>query len=529
MPETLQTAMANPAFYGSGVTHVRIIQTHISTVALTGQYAYKVKKPVDFGFLDFSTLEKRKKYCDEELRLNRRLCPDIYLDVLPITQDAGVYRLNGKGTIVDYAVKMKEFPQDRIMTTMLKDGKVTVELIDQLCDRLVQFYNADTSTDEIRQQGRLDAVKQNIDENFDQTASLVGVTIPADTYEFIRTACARFFTGNPAVFAQRILEGRIHDCHGDLHSGNIVVTDGLCVFDCIEFNTRFRYCDVASDIGFLAMDLDFHNAPYLASHLIRKYVELSGDHNVYAVLNFYKSYRAYVRGKVLGFRLDDPHLKKEEKHSIITTAQQYYELSRYYASLFSFDFDCTRPVLFLVAGLTGTGKSTVAEKLAVDYDAHVLNTDVVRKVTAGIDPFERHHDQLDTGLYSPKNVEATYQTMVDIGRAFLGRGDNVILDATFQKEEYRRLALMAAEENHAILAVIHCQTDDTTVKQRLEQRLKKKSVSDGRWEIYQSQKKTFEPFDAPLGIHLKFNTGDESYEYRLRSYQNLADMLQEAM
>jgi aminoglycoside phosphotransferase family enzyme/predicted kinase len=530
MPETLQTAMANPSFYGPDVKHVTIIQTHISTVALTGTYAYKVKKPVNFGFLDFSTLDKRKHYCEEELRLNRRLCPDIYLDIIPITQHDDTYQLNGDGPTVDYAVKMKEFPQHQIMTHQLKEGNITTQHIDRLVDRLVQFYNADTPTQEVQQQGRPAAVKQNIDENFQQTADLINTTIPADTYDYIRTANDHFFELNPDIFTQRIHQGYIHDCHGDLHSGNIVISDaGLCVFDCIEFNTRFRYCDVASDIAFLAMDLDYHNQPYLASHLIRRYVDQSGDHDVYTVLNFYKSYRAYVRGKVLGFRLNDPHTPPSEKHTIITTAQRYFQLSKYYASLFTLDIDCTQPLMFLVTGLTGTGKSTIAEKLAVDYGTHLLNTDVIRKELAGIDPFERHHESLDTGLYSLENVDKTYKKMVDLAWAIMGRGDRVVLDATFQKETYRTIATTAAEGTHAILTVIHCETPDQIVKQRLDQRLKEKTISDGRWEIYQAQKKTFEPFKNPQGIHLDLDTGNETYDYRIHTYQNLSDMIHEAV
>lgn len=530
MPETLQTAMTKPSFYGPHVKTVRLIHTHISTVALTGKYAYKIKKPVDFGFLDFSTLDKRKHYCDEELRLNRRLCPDIYLDVLPITKLNNTYRLNGNGDVVDYAVKMKQFPQDHIMTTMLEHGKITPHHIDRLIARLVDFYNNDHPTPEKNQFAAMSTVKHNIDENFEQTTSMIDVTIPAQTYNFIKEACHRYLTTNAAVFTQRINDGRIHDCHGDLHTGNIVIIDGdPCIFDCIEFNTRFRYCDAASDIAFLAMDLDSHNAPYLASRLIRRYIELSGDHDIHRVLNFYKSYRAYVRGKVLGFRLADKKLPKKEKNHIISDARRYYDLARYYTRLFTFDQTCTHPVLFLVAGLTGTGKSTVAEKLSVDYGAHLLNTDVVRKELAGIDPFERHHDSLDIGLYAPENVDKTYHKMIDLAWAFMSRGDHVVLDATFQKQEHRRIALTAAEGNHAILAVVHCETPDALVKQRLEHRLKEKTVSDGRWEIYLAQKRTFEPFEEPLGIHLDLNTGNDSYDYRLDSYQNLVTMLQEAV
>jgi uncharacterized protein len=529
MPETLQTAMAKPSFYGPDVTKVQIIQTHISTVALTGNYAYKVKKPVNFGFLDFSTLDKRKHYCEEELRLNRRLCPDIYLDIIPITKTNDTYHLNGDGTIIDYAVKMKEFPQNQIMTNLLNENKITTTHIDRLVDTLINFYNNDTPTQEIQQQGRLTNIKQNIDENFQQTTDQINTTIPADTYDYIRTANSRFFELNPDIFTARIHDGYIHDCHGDLHSGNIVINNNdLCIFDCIEFNTRFRYCDQASDIAFLAMDLDYHNHPYLASHLIRRYIEQSGDHTIHTVLNFYKSYRAYVRGKVLGFRLNDTHTKPQEKHTITTTAQRYFQLSKYYASLFTLNNDCTQPLIFIVTGLTGTGKSTIAEKLSIDYGTQLLNTDTIRKELSGIDPFERHHENLDTGLYSPENTDKTYKKMIDIAWAIMGRGDNVTLDATFQKQTYRDLAATAAEGNHAILTIIHCETPDTIIKQRLEKRLKEKTISDGRWEIYQAQKKTFEPFTNPQGIHLDLNTGDETYDYRLHTYQNLSDMIHEA-
>lgn len=518
-----------PKFYGPHVKSVQLLQTHISYVALTGTYAYKVKKPVNFGFLDFSTLDKRKFYCEEELRLNKRLCPDMYLDVLPITQKDGTLELNGDGTIVEYALKMKEFPQEDIMANMLQQGKINEDTIDHLCTILVDFYNAQAPSEEIIKFGEAQAVKQNIDENFDQTKPMINITVPKETYWYIREASTKFFERERKVFGRRMKEGRIYDCHGDLHSGNIVVTrDKIHIFDCIEFNDRFRFCDVASDIGFLAMDLDVLNYPYLSSYLVQQYVEKSGDTSISSVLNFYKSYRAFVRGKVHGFQLNDPHIDLEKKNSIIETAKKYFDLSHYYAALFSHDLQKTKPLMFLVSGLSGTGKSTIARKIAVDYHAMQINTDVVRKELAGIDQFERHHDQFNTGLYDPKNVDDTYEKVMERAAMFLKKRENVVLDATFQKKKYRDMAHHVAAKCHAHLLMIQCVCPDVIVKKHLEDRVKKKSVSDGRWEIYLQQKQTFEPFSA-IEPYLTMDTSNESYEYRMNVYRSLLSRVNEVV
>ena len=521
--------LKNPKFYGPHVTSVQLLQTHISYVALTGTYAYKVKKPVNFGFLDFSTLDKRKYFCEEELRLNKRLCPDMYLDVLPITQIDNTLELNGDGTIVEYVLKMKEFPQEYIMTNMLQQTKISEETIDHLCTILVDFYTLQEPSEEIKKYGELQAVKQNIDENFNQTKPMIGFTISKETFWYIKEAATKFFERKKEVFGQRIKEGRIYDCHGDLHSGNIIVAgQNIHIFDCIEFNDRFRFCDVASDIGFLSMDLDYLNYPYLSSYLIQKYMEKIRDISIYSVLNFYKSYRAFVRGKVHGFQLNDPHIDPEKKNSLVATAQRYFDLSRYYARLFLLDLQKNKPLVFLVAGLSGTGKSTIARKIAVDYHAIQINTDVVRKEIAGIDKFEQHHDQFNTGLYDPKKIDDTYDKVMEQAAIFLKKNENVVLDATFQKKKYRDMARHAAAKYHATLVEVQCVCPDDVVKKRLEDRLKKKSVSDGRWEIYLQQKTTFEPFSSEETC-LRMDTSDESYEYRMNFFRLLVSHIGEVI
>jgi len=518
--------LRNPELYGPKVKAVNILQTHISFIVLTGKYAYKVKKPVNFGFLDFSTLEKRKYFCEEELRLNKRLCPDIYLEVLPITQKNKIYELRGKGKIIEYILKMKEFPQENIMTNLLRRGKITEGIIDKICNILVDFYNAGKHSKEIDGYGDWASIKKNIDENFEQTQSVVDVTIPKGSYNFIKETTDNFFKKNKDLFNRRIVEGFIHDCHGDLHSGNIVITDNIYIFDCIEFNKRFRYCDVGSDIGFLAMDLDYQNYSHLSSYLIQKYIEKSGDVGILDVLNFYKSYRAYVRGKVIGFQLEDPNIEKTQQRHIIDIARKYYDLSYYYAQLCLLSFKKKRPLLLVVCGLTGTGKSTIALKLAIDYHATQINTDIVRKELAGINKYERHHDTINTGLYSPKKVDTTYTKVFEKVAELLKEGKNIVVDATFQKMKYRKNIVTLAKQYNAMLYLIECICPDDIVKQRLDERVKKKSISDGRWEIYLNQKTTYEPFSLDERV-IEFDTSKSFYEQRMTLYQNLISRILE--
>ncbi len=514
--------LQNPKLYGSSVSSVEIIQTHISCVVLTGAYAYKIKKPVNFGFLDFSTLEKRKFYCEEEIRLNKRLCPNIYIGVVPITQTKNTLQLNGTGKTIEYVVKMKQFPQNQIMTHLLKDEKIDEEIIDKICSRLVEFYTLEQPTTEIASYGKAEVIQHNIDENFEQTKSVVGITIPQETYDFLKNANNTFFSQKKDVFDTRIQQGYIRDCHGDLHSGNIVITDKneIHIFDCIEFNKRFRFIDVASDIGFLAMDLDYQNHPYLASFLIRNYVEKSGDTSIYNVLNFYKSYRAYVRGKVTGFQLNDSQIPEMKKKELLTTAKKYFRLSQYYALLFSLDFQKHKPFLFLVCGLTGTGKSTIAQKIAVDYHAMYLNSDIIRKTKAGIDKYEQHHDAFNKGLYDPKNIEIIYEKIAESATENLQNKKNVVLDATFQKKKHRDRMYQLAKDTSSHLVIIYCRCPDDIVKKRLDDRIKKKSVSDGRWEIYVKQKQAFEAFE-PNEHFFTIDTSQTNAEYRLNFYTTL--------
>lgn len=330
--QILVDALMKPEAYDEVVQKVELLQTHISFVFLAGDYVYKIKKPVDFGFLDFTTLEKRKYFCERELELNRRLTEDMYLEVVPIYQLDDQIKIKGEGEIIEYAVKMRRIPDDTMMSGLFEQNQVDKDLIDKLAKIIVGFHaNAETG-ELINKYGSLETVKFNWDENFDQTRSFIGRTITSQQFELIYKSIQTFMKENQSFFNSRIEKGRIRDCHGDLHSGNIFVADKIYIFDCIEFNERFRYSDVAADVAFLAMDLDFKNHRDLSTYFIDQYVRYSQDNDLFTLIPFYKCYRAYVRGKVIGFQLDDPNVDVAEKDQAAQEAKIYFEIAAEYAN-----------------------------------------------------------------------------------------------------------------------------------------------------------------------------------------------------
>jgi aminoglycoside phosphotransferase family enzyme len=331
---SLQKALLNPGIYPDLPKKIQLIETHISLLFLTGSYVYKVKKPVDFGFLDFTTLEKRKYFCEQEVRLNRRLSPDIYLGVVKITRDGDRVSFDGRGEVEEYAVKMKQIREELLMDKLLDRGRVTPEMIKAVSEKLVRFYSEAETSELIKSFARPERVKQDTDENFEQTEKYIGVTISKDAFEEVQRRTNEFFRVRDKIFHLRIASDRIRDCHGDLRLEHIFWGDEIAIFDCIEFNERFRYTDVAADISFLAMDLDCHGREDLTGHLVRTYIEKSGDREITNILDFYKCYRAYVRGKVESFRLDDPNIPEEEKEGALKRARKYFELSHRYTQRF---------------------------------------------------------------------------------------------------------------------------------------------------------------------------------------------------
>lgn len=326
----LVEVLLRPETYPHHPQKVELVQTQMSFLFLTGDYAYKVKKPVDLGYLDYTTLEKRRFFCRQEIELNRRLCPDAYLEVVPVVSRQGQIHLDGEGEIIEYAVKMKQLPADRMMDKLLPQNLVTGDMVARVAEKLAAFHHEAGTSPEISSYGKLEAIKINTDENFNQTEKYINVSISSGTYSQIKTYTDNFLKSNKLLFNKRVKEGRIKDCHGDLHAAHVCISNGICIYDCIEFNDRFRYGDVASEVAFLAMDLDRFQRADLSQAFIDAYVRISGDKELIQLLNFYKCYRAYVRGKVASFMLDDVYISEAEKASVLAAAMRYFELAESY-------------------------------------------------------------------------------------------------------------------------------------------------------------------------------------------------------
>jgi aminoglycoside phosphotransferase family enzyme len=326
----LVQALLEPAAYPVPPQQIEMAQTQMSFIFFAGDYVYKVKKPVNLGYLDYTTLEKRQLFCRKEVELNQRLCPDAYLGTVAITENKGDIRIEGGGNIIEYAVKMRRLPQDLMLDMMLKQDRVLPDMLTMVAEKLARFHDKAATNDAISTVGGLETVIFNTEENFSQTEKYFGVTINQPQFEHIKAYTRKFIEDNSSLFNKRVADRRIRDCHGDLHSAHICLTPAICIYDCIEFNDRFRYCDVASEIAFLAMDLDHFGRTDLSKAFVDDYIEFSGDKDIRLLLNFYKCYRAYVRGKVNSFKLDDPLVPEAEKQEVMATARSYFELAESY-------------------------------------------------------------------------------------------------------------------------------------------------------------------------------------------------------
>lgn len=329
LPPFIQ-ALLHTTAYPHPAAEVKLVQTHISYVLLAGEFVYKIKKPVNFGFLDFTTLAQRQHFCGEELRLNQRLCPSLYLEVLPITEGGEGIRLNGKGTVIEYCLKMARMPEEEMMGAVIGRGQLTEGQLDGIVERLVPFYQQAEGGAEIQAFGTAQAVAVNVLENFEQTQSFVGCpALSQGQFDAIK-AYANGFLAQEALFESRVAAGRIRDGHGDLYSANICLSEPIYIYDCIEFNQRFRYCDVASDVAFLAMDLDYHGLRELSGYFIDTFSRRANDPGLGQMLNFYKCYRAYVRGKIGLFTANAPEVDGQTREKCLQGAERYFALAESY-------------------------------------------------------------------------------------------------------------------------------------------------------------------------------------------------------
>jgi aminoglycoside phosphotransferase family enzyme/predicted kinase len=479
LPALIQQ-MCQPDFYPHAVVEpIRLMQTHVSYVLLTGDYAYKVKKPVNFGFLDYSTLAQRRHFCEEELRLNQRTAANLYLDVVPIGQDGETYHF-GANPAVEYAVKMVQFPQDTLLSALYSRGELTEDLIRTLAEQVAAFHLAADTNDHIRTYGTVAQIRQAFDENYEQTLGYVGGPQTQAQLEETQAATDHIFATQVDLFQRRVDQNWIRACHGDLHLNNLCYWQNqLYLFDCIEFNEPFRYVDVMYDVGFVVMDLLAKDCRPLATAFLNHYVEQTGDWEGLQLLPLYISRQAYVRAKVTSFLLNDPAIDEATKAQASQTAAPYYRLA----------WDVVQPQtgrLYLMAGLSGSGKSTTARELARQTGAIHLRSDAVRKHLAGVPLMERG----DQSLYSPEMTQKTYSRLLELGLTLAKAGFTVVLDAKYDRETLRQPALDQAQVVGIPAQLLHCTAPPEVLESRVRQR--SGDIADANVAVLQQQ--VMEPF-----------------------------------
>jgi hypothetical protein len=492
-------AMSSPDIYPHAIDRIEQQDTIISKVFLTGQYAYKIKKPVNLEYLDFTTLENRKHYCEQEVHLNRRLAPDVYLGVVPITFDNGQYHLAGSGMPTEYAVKMRQLPERLSMRNLIRRGKLDRDSTDALARKLAEFYQQDSADNQIVTFGSWQTIWANCEENFRQAEPFVAEIIDERKFQIIRAATRAFLIRRRALFDRRMEKQKIRDCHGDLRTGHIYFSDGIQIIDCIEFNDRFRYADVTSDLAFLAMDIDFEGHPETARQLIDAYVDYTKDRELFVLLDFYKCYRAMVRAKVNCFRLQENKIANHEAPRRLRKARRYLDLAYQYAVQY------TRPTIWVLCGLPASGKSTIAGKLAKLLNIVVLRSDAVRKELFGLDPEEPQNEAFEEGIYSKEASAHTYAKLLLLAQKEVSGGCSVILDATFYSEHQRDGVLCLAKDMDANIIFVECMAPYHILKKRLVEREATVTMSDARLHHLKQFISRFEPLSEirdELCIHV---------------------------
>ncbi|GGY04591.1 hypothetical protein GCM10007160_35290 [Litchfieldella qijiaojingensis] len=464
MSRELIQALQDPKRYDHPVTGFALHETHISWVLLTGEFAYKIKKPVDFGFLDFSSLEQRKHFCDEEVRLNRRLAPDLYVGVVPITGSPSDPRLGGEGEAFEYAVCMHQFDTHQMLNELYGEGRLQVAHMDELADQIADFHENLPAT-----QGELGtpaAVRKDAEENFQQIHPLLDQAAQRDQLGRLATWSHETFTRLEPHLSRRHQEGHVRECHGDLHLANITLYQNrVTVFDCIEFNKGLRWIDTCNDLAFLLMDLEHRGAPQLANRVLNRYLQLSGDFDCLPLLDFYKAYRAIVRAKIALLTRGNPDLSNKDKKELLDQYQSYADLAEGYSMP-------RKRYLLVTSGVSGSGKSWLSQRLAQSLNLIWLRSDVERKRLFGLKPHMHSHSQPDSDIYTPQATRDTYQRLAELAADVLEAGYPVIVDSTaLHQEERDRLIQVAASRNIPYL-LLDCSAPESQRRQWLRARAK---------------------------------------------------------
>jgi len=503
--EATIAALRDPRFYPERPSAVEHVQTHISHVFLAGSRVYKLKKAVRLSFLDFATRDARRVFCDEEVRLNRRLAPAVYLGVRRVTRGAGGrLELDGPGEVLDHLVCMRRLPAGRTLAALIEAGTVTPAMLDELAELIARFHAAAPSCSIV---APLDALAATWRQTLELAAPLVGTALAPELHALLQDHGPAFIQRHASLLHDRVAADRVREGHGDLHAEHIYFIDapvpatdlpalapGIYVVDCVEFSLPLRCNDVASEIAFTAMDLRLRGRDDLARAFVQRYATITGDAGIERLLPFYACYRACVRGAVEGIKSREPEVPPAERASALARSRRYFELALQYA------WQSEGPAVIACAGLSGSGKSTVAEAVAAATGFELLSTDRLRKETSsGASPAA-----YGSGRYTPEARDAIYGLLTARAAQALGSGRGVVADATFLRRAQRDRLAAAIASHRARLVFVECRAPEDAVRERLSRR--HDSLSDARWETYVDQRGEYEAFgdDEP---HVVIDTG----------------------
>jgi len=483
-------ALQNPKLFDHPVESFKIVETHISQVLLTGQFVYKIKKPVNFGFLDFSSLEKRRFYCEEELRLNRRLAPHLYIDVVAIKGSEQHPRFDGEGEVIEYAVKMRQFPQQAQLDELLSAGQLSVEIIDRLADKLAQFHSTIPCASQNSPYGDIEHIRQPMLENFTQIRQAIRDPAQISMLDEVEKWTLQQLNDLEPVIRLRKSQAYIRECHGDMHLRNIAWWNNeILIFDCIEFNPNFYWIDVMSDIAFLIMDLEDRNQQELAQRFLNRYLEISGDYQGLPLLRLYKVYRAMVRAKVDALRLSQQDPASRDYQLGLQGFRQYMALAKSYLE--------KSPTRMLINfGLSGSGKSVISRQLAQRLPAIQVRSDIERKrlyqmPLQGQSPLEFRQQ-----LYSRQATDKTYARMQEIATTLLQAGYTTIIDAANLKKRARQIFVELAKSLGISYLILYFRADEKVLRERVVERAQAgEDVSDATLQVLEQQIENLEAID----------------------------------
>lgn len=485
---SLIRALQDPSLYPHPVSGFDVIETHISWVLLTGTHAYKIKKPVDLGFLDFTTLERRRHFCEEELRLNRRLAPELYLGLVCIRGSARSPRLDGSGPVLEYAVKMRQFDPAGQFDRLLAADRLRIELIEGLAKVLARFHEQAGRAQEDDAFGDEESIIGPARDNFAAIALPPALVSERRQLEWLAECTENDWARLAPVCARRKSSGRVRECHGDLHLANVTVHEGKAVpFDCLEFDPALRWIDVMSEIAFLAMDLDAHGRSDLTYRLLNEYLHRTGDYEGMELLGFYQMYRAMVRAKIESIRARQ---RDEVSPEGCREVLKYMALAGTYARR-------RLGAVVIAHGLSGSGKTTLSRDLLAPCRLIRIRSDVERKRLAGYAPEARTDSAIDSGIYTAQASERTYLRLAELAEIMVMAGFNVLVDATFLRRAQRETFRDLATRLHAPFVILHFNAAEETLRERIRQRaVSSMDASEADIEVLARQIATQEPLTS---------------------------------